>query len=219
MASMSIEIVEAPAEVRDPGKPKDEDQIREIERQSQSSTGSEARKKPEGPRDPFAGEDNVSVSEGQIKFKTLNWWQCGMLMIAETISLGILSLPSVMDIVGLIPGLLILLGMGLLATYSGYTIGQFKEQYPGVNNMADAFEILFTPLGCPRVGKEIGGAAQTIFLIFSMSSHILTWMICFNILTDHAVCKIAWGVSALIVFWLFDLPRTLKNMSRLSIAC
>ena len=85
--------------------------------------------------------------------------------------------------------------------------------------MADAFEILFTPLGMPRVGREFGGAAQTIFLIFSMASHILTWTICFSTITDQATCNIVWGVLALILFWLCDLPRTLKKVSYFSIAC
>jgi hypothetical protein len=85
--------------------------------------------------------------------------------------------------------------------------------------MADAFEILFEPLGMPRFGREFGGAAQTIFLIFSMGSHILTWTICFSTLTNHATCNIVWGVVALILFWIFDLPRTLKKVSWFSIAC
>jgi hypothetical protein len=85
--------------------------------------------------------------------------------------------------------------------------------------MADAFEILFEPLGMPRFGRELGGAAQTIFLIFSMGSHILTWTICFSTLTNHATCNMVWGVVALILFWIFDLPRTLRKVSWFSIAC
>jgi hypothetical protein len=85
--------------------------------------------------------------------------------------------------------------------------------------MADAFEILFKPLGMPRFGREFGGAAQTIFLIFSMGSHILTWTICFSTLTNHATCNMVWGVVALILFWIFDLPRTLRKVSWFSIAC
>jgi hypothetical protein len=53
-------------------------------------------------------------------------------MIAETISLGILSLPSVLATVGLVPGFLLIFGLGIIATYSGYVIGQFKERYPWV---------------------------------------------------------------------------------------
>lgn len=48
--------------------------------------------------DPFGDEEFA-----EIKYRTLQWWQCGMIMIAETISLGILSLPSAMAVLGLVP--------------------------------------------------------------------------------------------------------------------
>jgi hypothetical protein len=169
----------------------------------------------QGPLD----EDEASVAVGDIQFKNLTWWQCGFIMIAETVSLGILSLPSVLAVVGLIPGFIMIVGLGIFASYSGYAIGQFKERYPRVHSMADAFEIFCTPIGCPKFGKELGGAAQTLMLVFSMASHILTWVICFDTITGHATCNIVWGVVALVVFWLFDLPRTLKNISYWSIAC
>jgi len=58
-------------------------------------------------------------------------------MIAETISLGILSLPSVLATIGLVPGFLLIFGLGVIATYSGYVIGQFKERYPWVGIVTD----------------------------------------------------------------------------------
>ncbi|KIN00551.1 hypothetical protein OIDMADRAFT_124358 [Oidiodendron maius Zn] len=164
------------------------------------------------------GIENTDPAD--IHYKTCKWWQTGILMVAETISLGILSLPSVLSKVGLIPGIILIFGMGLFATYSGYVIYQFKLEYPWVRSMADAGEVMFKPWGdkAKQVGRELGGAAQTIFLVFSMASHILTWTICFDILTDHTVCNVVWGIVALIVFWVFDLPRTLRNMSYFSIA-
>jgi hypothetical protein len=188
-----------------------------ISSNSQNTLGKK-KEAPAGPRDPFAA-DEASVTEGDIEFRSLKWWQCSMVMIAETISLGILSLPKVLATVGLIPGFILILGLGAFASYSGYVIGQFKQRYPHVHSMADAFEILCKPLGCPRVGREIGGAGQVGFLIFSMGSHILTWVICFNTITGNATCSIVWGVIALVIFWLCDLPRTLKNMSHMSIFC
>lgn len=141
-----------------------------------------------------------------------------MIMIAETISLGILSLPSVLAEIGMIGGAILIVSLGIVATYSGYVIGQFKVAHPWVHNMADAFYVLCRPLGplAGAVGREIGGAAQTIFLIFSMASHILTWTICLNTLTSSATCTIVWGVVGLILFWLCDLPRTLLKVSWLS---
>lgn len=63
------------------------------------------------------------------------------------------------------------------------------------------------------------GAAQTIFLIFSMGSHILTFTIAMNAITTHATCTIVWGVIGLAILWVFTLPRTLKKVSYLSICC
>lgn len=84
--------------------------------------------------------------------------------------------------------------------------------------MADAFYVLFRPWGplAGAIGREIGGAAQTIFLIFSMASHILTWTICLNTLTDGATCTIVWGIVGLVLFWICDIPRTLLKVSWLS---
>lgn len=84
--------------------------------------------------------------------------------------------------------------------------------------MADAGYVLFEPVGprCAAIGREFFGAAQTIFLIFSMASHILTWTICLNTLTGGAACTIVWGIVGLILFWICDLPRTLLKVSWLS---
>lgn len=86
--------------------------------------------------------------------------------------------------------------------------------------MADAFYVLFRPLGSTiaSVAREVGGAAQTIFLVFSMASHILTWTICLNTLTSSATCTIVWGIVGLLIFWICDIPRTLLKVSWLSCA-
>lgn len=63
----------------------------------------------------------------------------------------------------------------MIATVTGYVIGTFKLRYPHVHNMADAGEILAGP-----IGREVLGAAQVIFLIFSCGGHVLTGMIAFD---------------------------------------
>lgn len=74
--------------------------------------------KDQGEEDPFGDE-----AEGDVKYKTLKWWQCSVIMIAETISLGILSLPSVLAEIGMIGGAILIVALGIVATYSGYVIG------------------------------------------------------------------------------------------------
>ena len=134
-------------------------------------------------------------------------------MIAETISLGILSLPSVLASIGIVPGMILILGLGIVATYTGYVIGQFKLAHPFIHNMADAGEVL---LGKP--GREIFGLAQLLLLVFIMGSHILTFSIMMNTVTTHGTCSIVFGVVGLIVCYICTLPRKLGDVSYLAIA-
>ncbi|KGO75999.1 Amino acid transporter, transmembrane [Penicillium italicum] len=163
--------------------------------------------------DPFGDEELA-----EIKYRTLKWWQCGMIMIAETISLGILSLPSAMAVLGLVPALILIIGLGIVATYTGYVIGQFKLRYPQVHSMGDAGEVMFHPLGLARFGREFLGSAQLLFLIFVMGSHILTFSVMMDTVTDHGTCSIVFGIVGLIVSFIFALPRTLRKVSWFSFA-
>ncbi|KAI9687938.1 MAG: hypothetical protein M1822_002020 [Bathelium mastoideum] len=163
-------------------------------------------------------DSRIDDAEDEINFRTLEWWQAGMIMIAETISLGILALPSVLATLGMVPGTVLIFGLGVLSTYTGYIIGQFRLVYPWVHSFGDAGAILFEPLHMGAFGREMLGGAQATFQIFTMGSHILTWTICLNTITDSATCTLIWSVVGLVVFWALDLPRTLKNVSYLSIA-
>lgn len=80
--------------------------------------------------------------------------------------------------------------------------------------MGDAGDVLMG-----RFGRELLGNAQLIFLVFVMGSHILTFSIMLNTLSDHGGCTIGFNVAGLAVCFLFTIPRTLKNVSFLSIAC
>ncbi|PLB44159.1 putative amino acid transporter [Aspergillus steynii IBT 23096] len=158
--------------------------------------------------DPFGNEEC-----GEVQYRVMKWWHCGMLMIAENISLGILSLPSAVATLGIVPALIILLGMSGISWYTGYVIGQFKLRYPQVHSMGDAGEMLLGP-----IGREIFGIGQLLFLIFLMSSHILTFTVLFNTITNHGTCTIVFGVVGLVVSFIGALPRTMSKVYWMSFA-
>ncbi|OJJ98205.1 hypothetical protein ASPACDRAFT_121924 [Aspergillus aculeatus ATCC 16872] len=171
----------------------------EVDERSKVSTSS-------GAQDAFGDEEFA-----EVKYKVLKWWQCGVLMVAETVSLGVLSLPAAVASLGLAPSIVALLLLGMLATYTGYVIGQFKWRYPQVCNMADAGEVI-----AGRVGREVLGVGQVLFLVFVMASHLLTFIIAMNTITGHGTCSIVFGLVGLIISFICSLPRTLVKMSWLS---
>ena len=77
--------------------------------------------------------------------------------------------------------------------------------------MADAGEVLLGP-----IGREVFGAAQIVMLIFVMASHLVTFTIMANVLSDHGTCSIIFGVCGAFLSFLFSLPRTLKRVSYLA---
>ncbi|CAI7630297.1 unnamed protein product [Penicillium glandicola] len=161
----------------------------------------------EKPQDPFAGEE-----AGGVRYRSMKWWNCAILMIAQSVSLGVLSLPSSMAVLGLVPGCIIIVGIGALTTYTGYVVGQFKLRYPQVHNMSDAAEILFGPWG-----REIVGVAQIICFIFLMGAHVLTFSIMMNNLTNHGACTIIFCVVGAVLCFFLTLSRRMEEVSYLGI--
>ncbi|KAJ5441274.1 Amino acid transporter transmembrane [Penicillium cf. griseofulvum] len=162
---------------------------------------------PEKSQDPFA----VEVIGG-VRYRSMKWWNCAILMIAQSVSLGVLSLPSSMAVLGLVPGCIIIVGIGALTTYTGYVVGQFKLRHPQIHNMSDAAEILFGAWG-----REIVGLAQVICFIFLMGAHVLTFSIMMNTLTNHGTCTIIFALVGTVLCFILTLSRRMEEVSYLGI--
>lgn len=66
----------------------------------------------------------------QIRYKTLSWQMVAVLMVAEIVSNGMLSLPSSLAVVGIVPGVILIVFLGIFATYTSYLLIQFKLNHP-----------------------------------------------------------------------------------------
>ena len=135
-------------------------------------------------------------------------------MIAETISLGILSLPKAMATVGFVPGVVLILLLGTVSWYTGYVVYQFKQRHQDMHNYADAGRII---AGTP--GYWIGWIMSVLILIFICAAHILTFSVAFNILTNHGACTMVYMVVGAVVCAIATIPRTLKATSYISMFC
>ncbi|KNG52340.1 N amino acid transport system protein [Stemphylium lycopersici] len=167
----------------------------------------------EGQFAPAAQDDTFGNEEGaEIQYKTCAWWNTGILMLAENVSLGILALPQALAILGIVPALLLIVLLGLIATYTGYLIGEFKLAYPSLQSYADCGTLISGP-----IARDVIALGQVMVLIFIMGAHILTFAVAMNAMTNHATCTIIFSVIGFILSFLLGLPRTFKNVSYLSI--
>ncbi|KAH7094684.1 transmembrane amino acid transporter protein-domain-containing protein [Paraphoma chrysanthemicola] len=175
----------------------------------QTSNASDIEAQPTSPAetDVFGNEEGADV-----QYKTCEWWHTSILMLAENVSLGVLALPQALAILGLVPGLLCILFLGVIATYTGWIIGEFRLAHPAMHSFADCGMLIAGP-----IGREIMAVGQVLILVFIMGAHVLSFAIAMNAITDHSACTIIFSVVGLVICFLLGLPRTFKNVSYFSI--
>lgn len=73
-------------------------------------------------------------------------------MMKIQIGLAVLSIPAVFDILGMIPGIICLLVIGAIITWSNYMVGAFKLRHPEIYGIDDVGRLLFG-----SIGREVMG--------------------------------------------------------------
>ncbi|KAI3395784.1 hypothetical protein diail_867 [Diaporthe ilicicola] len=166
------------------------------------------------PQEQYAPADDVFGNEdgAQIHYRTMSWPLVAVLMIAEIVSNGMLSLPSSLAVVGIVPGVVVIVFLGVFATFTSWLLIQFKLRHPQVHSMGDAGMILFGP-----AGREVLAAGTVIFAVFATGSQLVAGQTALASLSEDKLCLMLYtGIFALPTL-VFSLPRTLDRLSWLSI--
>lgn len=133
-------------------------------------------------------------------------------MIAEIVSNGMLSLPSSLAVVGLVPGLILIVFLGVFATYTSWLLVKFKLRHPEVHNMGDAGMILFGPLG-----REVLSAGTVIFAVFATGGQLLAGQIALAQLSGNKLCLMLYTGIFAVPTLICSFPRTLDKLSWISV--
>lgn len=142
-------------------------------------------------------------------FRGVSCFGAAVLIAKSQFGLGVLSLPLTFQSLGFVPGLISLIVLSLVSTYTGIIVGKFRLSHPQVHSVGDATYLMF---GKP--GMELLGLASWLFYTLCYGASVLTVSIAFNTLTEHAACTMAWaGMAAGISFILGLLTRTMKVLS------
>ncbi|KAJ6000632.1 hypothetical protein N7481_001041 [Penicillium waksmanii] len=155
-------------------------------------------------------EDAVfgAIQEGDTNYRDVSWMGTMALMVKTQIGLGVLSMPKVFDTLGILPGIILLIVIAGMTTWSNWMIGVFKLLHPAVYGIDDVGKMLFG-----RIGFELFGAMYTLYWIFSGGSALLSISISFNALTDHGTCTAVFVAVAAIIAFMFSSIQTLARIS------
>ncbi|KAL8770760.1 MAG: hypothetical protein Q9209_003627 [Squamulea sp. 1 TL-2023] len=159
--------------------------------------------------DERARRRRTSIAEGALKHNKLGWRRLTVCLIVEAIALGSLSMPSAFASLGMVAGILVTVGIGLIAIYTSYLVGQVKLKYPHVQHYADAVGLMWG-----RFGYELTSVMFVLFLVLLTGSHVLTGTIAWiRIVEKHELCALIWGVVSAILLYALALPPTFHEFA------
>ncbi|GAA6034581.1 hypothetical protein JCM8097_005407 [Rhodosporidiobolus ruineniae] len=146
--------------------------------------------------------------EGRVDFRAVGWVSTSVLMTKATVGLGVLSLPSSFETLGLVPGILILLFIATITCYTQYIItGPWKQNHPTCYSTLEAGRILWGP-----VGGEIAGVGYWLFMLFVAGAGIVGLSTALNAISLHATCTAWFVLVAAVVTFPFASLRTLGSI-------
>lgn len=164
--------------------------------------------------DSYHDHDVFGREEGHdIKYKTLSWQIVSILMIAEIISNGMLSLPSSLATVGMVPGLILIIFLGVFAAYTSVLLVRFKLRHPEVHNMGDAGKIMFGV-----IGREVFAFGTLLFAVCLAGGQMLSGQIALTELSNSGLCNMSFTGIFCAATFLLALPRTFDYLGWVSIA-
>ena len=109
----------------------------------------------------------------------------------------------------MVAGVIIVVGLGIIAIYTSYTVGQVKLKHRGIEHYADAVGLMWG-----RFGYELASVMFILFLVFLTASHVLTGTIAWITIVDKAsVCALVWGVISAIMLYGLALPPTFHEFA------
>ncbi|CAO2652644.1 Nn.00g009270.m01.CDS01 [Neocucurbitaria sp. VM-36] len=151
------------------------------------------------------------ITDEGPNYRSVGWKGTTVLMLKTQIGLGVLSIPQVFDTLGLIPGVICLLVIGTMTSWSNYIVGVFKLHHPDVYGIDDVGRRLFG-----RVGYEVFGIAFALYWIFVAGSGILGISIGLNALSSHGTCTAVFVAVAAIIGFSLGSIQTLGRISWLA---
>ncbi|KAL2758387.1 hypothetical protein ACRALDRAFT_2098624 [Sodiomyces alcalophilus JCM 7366] len=164
-----------------------------------------------GDREAGVQAQNI-FSNGGKNYRTVGRWMSGILLITNQVGIGILSLPGTLQTLGIVPGVIAIIGIGLLSTYTAYVLLQFYRAHPHVVNMADMAKVVG---GRPL--EAVVAVGLLIKFCFTCASATVTLSVALNSITDNAICTVGFMACAFVAFWLLSLPRRFSFVAKMGI--
>ncbi|RAH67892.1 uncharacterized protein BO66DRAFT_456097 [Aspergillus aculeatinus CBS 121060] len=153
-------------------------------------------------------DDDERAIKGKQRFHRLGWKRLTIVLIVQSIALGSLSLPAAFETLGMVAGVILTLGLGVIAIYASYILGLVKLKYPHLPHIVDFGRLLMG-----SIGDKVLAVAFVALLTMTVGSHCLTGKLALATITGSNVCALAFSVVSAVILFAFAVPPTFADIS------
>ncbi|KIW87914.1 uncharacterized protein Z519_11499 [Cladophialophora bantiana CBS 173.52] len=174
---------------------------------------------------PFEGFSAL-IAEGvppnhkhEIKLRTMSWQKAAWLLCGDQVCLAIMAQTWSLSVLGWIPGIITMVGAGILFWITSVTMHKYIMKHPQIRDICDFGYYAF---GRSRVAYEWTGFMLLANNILLIGFHVLTGAKILNTLSTHSQCTVVFSIIVMLMGIVMSIPRTLRHvsfMSMFSAAC
>jgi hypothetical protein len=152
-------------------------------------------------------EGNIDLAASSCR--TMSRRDTVLALLTNQVGLGVLSLPSVMKTLGLVPGTFAITGLGCLSWYTAFELKLFYDRHPHVLNIVDMARV---------VGGQsfaiVTALGMMLLVIMTAASATVTFSVALSIISGDALNKTGFIGIGCICCWLLCIPPTARFMSQ-----
>lgn len=143
----------------------------------------------------------------------MSWQKAAWLLVGDQVCLAIMAQTWSLSVLGWVPGILTMVGAGLLFWITSMTMWKFIMKHPQIRDICD---FGYHAFGRSRVAYEFTGFMLLANNILLIGFHVLTGARILNTLSDHSLCTVVFSIIMTLMGILMSVPRTLKHVSFMS---
>ncbi|KAF2488130.1 putative amino acid transporter [Neohortaea acidophila] len=149
----------------------------------------------------------------EIKYRSMSWTKVAWLLAGDQVCLAIMAQTWSLSVLGWVPGILTMLGAGILFWITSMTMHRFIMKYPQIKDICD---FAYYACGHSRIAYEFAGIMLLLNNIMLIGFHVWTGARIINTLSNHSLCTVVFSVIVTLIGIILSTARTLKHVSFMS---
>ncbi|KAF4925883.1 N amino acid transport system protein [Colletotrichum fructicola] len=152
-----------------------------------------------------------AITKDGPNYRALGWKGSIVVMLKTQIGLGVLTIPKVFAVLGLIPGTICVIVVATMITWANYVVGAFKLRHPTVYGIEDVGRMFMG-----KFGYEFFGWLFAIYWMLTAGASFIGLSTCLNALSKHGACTAIFVAVASVIGFVFGSIQTLGRISWLA---